>query len=985
MTVPALLQFSLVHRHRGAAPAGLDAALTMPPPEERYWSEPYDRWVSGGRWARRFARPLDMSVEAASGESGALAAGLRLALTDAGTWLAGEVQDGFGPADLPGVWLSWLTFEVAAAAEPLGPAAATEARASAQALLADLRHWAPAYPGHRLLRLSDDDGWTGTVADLLGRCAAGEAAEALAGLRVPVFDQRMAVVACADTGSGLPRGEALRAWVDVDPPAGMEASRDWTARWLEGRLYDRWADAGVLHGFTHHSAVALRSGAEWLPALWRPRHPLDGPRGAGCYFDMALMVLGQCALETVAGQTSHELPGGAVRISRAAAPLPFGAPQMVVTPVDQGRTMHALWLGRARADLGLPVLPVSKSAEDAPVPRGHESLGGKPLGVLRGAEGEGASGVAHSNFTIFVVPFRYTVGADGGLHDPGSMSFRELDSSGDAGVADSVLWRSEYLTGETRAVFLPPSAPGLAPRPKGAGVTCETRWFELRPPVTVAPGAEDDAGSGDAAEDAGCRSTPAPLTLRWACRQAGNATRVLELPLRARLVLFDFDAARSGTLTGEPLSRHQQASCIGMLMLEVSAAEGMTVDDLLDLNANLRLLRYQYAAQRGELQERRARDEQPGSSATLPCCEIVGKLPRSLSPVAGGSIEVPMWLWIAQQPLVATDGRRLALEDIDFSLYPDNRAFVASHLTLPDGAPWAVAGDGQTPSEPAVDAGAAAWTLWRQLLEVEGTAMPGRGRLSAIEDGWVRERTYWRWADAGANGERLYGYSNFSFVSMCSRLAAPWPAGHFRGIYLDQTLIALYQRAAVFSFGWELSVLTQLWKRESWERAQADYRAFRERFAQFVNLWWYPAFTNQLQGLEMYELVREEFDSADLFDELRVELETTGEYLEGLAAENAAQRVTRLTWIAALVAALGLSLAFLGTNLLIPVQSTPSSGYRLAYAAPPLWVWGVFIAIIVVAVVAVLYFAKVLRGARPRHTRLTAAPGDTSAGRTRRG
>ena len=922
MTVPDLLQFSLVHRHYGpATPVPVAPRATLPI-EERYWSVPLDRWVTRGRVARRLQEPVELVVEAPEANAQRLGGpDLSLELTDSGTWLAGVVERGAEKAGDAGVWLSWLTFTIASSADTASPADLARAREEAQALLADLRHWAPAYPGHALLRLAEPGGWSGTMPDLLERWLPTADPPLIDSLYAPVFDQRLAVIACVDVGADLPGGEALRSWLDIDPPSGMQASKEWTSRWLEGRVYDRWSSSGVVHGFTHHSAVALHTGAAWLPGLWRPRHPVDGPRGPGCYFDMALMVLGQCALETAARQTAHEGGAGVVGLTCDGTRPPFAPPAAVTTPIDQGRAMHGMWSDVARRDLGLGGSQVPPGVVESDS-FAQSSLGAQPLGVLNGYE-EDLPTFGESNFTVFIAPFRYevakaaTAGAEG-------LCFRPSTFDWSPSADDSDLWRREYLTGETRAVFFPepPAKSGSEQDPRS--VDCETRWFEL----TVSP------------------DEPASLTLSWT-RAKGGGT--LALPVRVRLVLFDFQSARDSTAADRALSPHEKAGCIGMLLVDVSASEGMTVDDLLDLNAHFRLLRYQHAGQPGDLQKRMGKESGDGEVAgpTLPCCKLVGMPERRRGPAGTDALAIPMWEQLASQTVV-DDGRCLELMHIDFGVHPDNRAFVLTHLTLPRGTPWAVAESPDALGLCEDEAGGPSWMLWRQLLEVEGAAAPGRGRLTSVEDDWTERRTYWRWADAGTSGERLYGYSNFSFASMCSERAWAVPRKHMRGIYMDQTLLALYQRAAVFSFGWELSVLTQRWKRGEWKDVQSGYRRFREHFAQFVNLYWYPAFTNQMQGLEMYELMRREFDSAVLFDELRVELETTGAFLEGLASEDAARRVSTLTWIAAGVAAAGLALAFLGTNLLVPGKSG-----GLVYASPPWWVWLVF-GVIVFAVVPLL-------------------------------
>lgn len=303
-------------------------------------------------------------------------------------------------------------------------------------------------------------------------------------------------------------------------------------------------------------------------------------------------------------------------------------------------------------------------------------------------------------------------------------------------------------------------------------------------------------------------------------------------------------------------------------------------------------------------------------------------------------VEIGMWRYLARRRF-RVDGKELRVKTPDFSVYPDNRAFVMSHATV-DGVPWSV------------DEGSALWMLWRQLLEVEPKEDAGRA-LTTVEDQWARQRTYWRWALSPGLG-RLYGYSNFSFCSLCAGHSWHVPAEHFREMYFDQTLLVLYQRVAIFSFSRDLSVLTQEWKQTSWKGVRARFSAFRASFAQFVNLYWYPVFTNQLQGIEMYELARRELDNKELFDELSAELATTGDFIEGTAAEESAKAVQRLTAAALVVGAFGLAMAWLGTNML-----QPEDGGSLRLVWPAGWALGsllIVIGVIAVGIVAFLFWGR---------------------------
>lgn len=518
------------------------------------------------------------------------------------------------------------------------------------------------------------------------------------------------------------------------------------------------------------------------------------------------------------------------------------------------------------------------------------SLGGLPFGA--------------SNYSLFVAPFKYSLdeaGSSCGASD--SLVFSEVGFDPDVTEAD--IWRAEYMTGETGAVFF--DVPGNS----GAvwhGVDCETKHFEL---------GGQDAGN------------TVPFGVDWILpRRQGDddsspAERAVRLSLRVRLVLFDIPTA---VATGRRAA--ERSGCIGFLVLDVGFPEGVDLATVLDFNNGFRHLRWAYPHEaEGYADRLLAADAANGDGshpptspacATLPCCtlrrgEAVLEADRGVE-----DVEIGMWRYLARQR-IRVDGKERRVAAPDFSVYPDNRAFVVSHATV-DGVPWSV------------DEGSALWMLWRQLLEVEPREDVGRA-LTTVEDQWTRQRTYWRWALSPGLG-RLYGYSNFSFCSLCAGHSWENPARHFRQMYFDQTLLVLYQRVAIFSFSRDLSALTQEWKQTSWKGVRARFSAFRASFAQFVNLYWYPVFTNQLQGIEMYELARRELDNKELFDELSAELATTGDYIEGSAAEASGRAVGQLAVAALFVGVVGLVLGWLGTNLL---QYGDDGGLTLVWPAG--WAW----------------------------------------------
>ncbi len=249
------------------------------------------------------------------------------------------------------LWLAWLTVRFTR------PVRGVDSwwLSDVQDAVADLAFWGREYPDHVLPAFTLGDRPALTLIEHLERLLPSDAAHLGPYLRDGVGDRRLAVWSLIDTVPIPDDFEILRSLLDVDPGAGMEAPADWTRDWLRDRLYRRWADSGVLFGFTHHSGVVLRDGAPWLEGLCRPRYPLDTPGGAGCYFDLALLVFAEAALELEVRRlkVSAALGSESPAVHEGAEKLLWALGTAVWSPVDQGRLLAQQWRRIVRRDLGI--------------------------------------------------------------------------------------------------------------------------------------------------------------------------------------------------------------------------------------------------------------------------------------------------------------------------------------------------------------------------------------------------------------------------------------------------------------------------------------------------------------------------------------------------------------------------------------------------------------------------------------------------------
>lgn len=179
---------------------------------------------------------------------------------------------------------------------------------------------------------------------------------------------------------------------------------------------------------------------------------------------------------------------------------------------------------------------------------------------------------------------------------------------------------------------------------------------------------------------------------------------------------------------------------------------------------------------------------------------------------------------------------------------------------------------------------------WIKLLNVD---VPGKSyaethAASDFERAWARDRTYARWAHFGT----VYGYSYHSGAMLGSPTKEadndPPVWKHFGGVYFDQALLLFYVRITQFRFSRALTEHT-IELRQSRSLGTETIERFtdlRQRFAEFTNLYQFPLISNQQQGLEMYQLAREQFDVQTFFDEIRTEMESTHDLIELRASKN---------------------------------------------------------------------------------------------------
>jgi hypothetical protein len=150
---------------------------------------------------------------------------------------------------------------------------------------------------------------------------------------------------------------------------------------------------------------------------------------------------------------------------------------------------------------------------------------------------------------------------------------------------------------------------------------------------------------------------------------------------------------------------------------------------------------------------------------------------------------------------------------------------------------------------------------------------------------------------------------------------------HMRRHYFQMMLLVQFEAATLLAFSTQISGAIAQFETDNSDRRIAHFRehmhAIQEEFLQFVHRFRFTGVSNQIQGREMFDRLRDRLGLEKLFDEVRADIESANTYLFARAqadaseeAGAAADAATRLGRIAAVGVIGGFATSFLGMNFL---------------------------------------------------------------------
>lgn len=209
--------------------------------------------------------------------------------------------------------------------------------------------------------------------------------------------------------------------------------------------------------------------------------------------------------------------------------------------------------------------------------------------------------------------------------------------------------------------------------------------------------------------------------------------------------------------------------------------------------------------------------------------------------------------------------------------------------------------------------------FWYAYLFVDSNDKELTIKYLPLQKELLKSKTYLRWiGNEDENNQatgHLFGATRYSFMI----LAADVPFSqyllnnHFRYIYFQMVGLALMQRASILRFSAEAANTMALLKGS--QRNTQKLSSIKELYLEyiyFINKILFREITPQEQGIELYDMIRQQMEIDTDAKALEKELEDLHKYGLLLENEEGNKRSGYLNWVATIFASFSLVAAFFG-------------------------------------------------------------------------
>lgn len=173
----------------------------------------------------------------------------------------------------------------------------------------------------------------------------------------------------------------------------------------------------------------------------------------------------------------------------------------------------------------------------------------------------------------------------------------------------------------------------------------------------------------------------------------------------------------------------------------------------------------------------------------------------------------------------------------------------------------------------------------------------------------LEKSTYQRWQEYGT----LYGVTRYSLVALTNEKAFSFIGMHMRTIYSRMFELIIIQRASILRFSSEVTKVSCLSKGSRKQLAERISSLYRE-YIRFVNQVYFQSVTAQDQGIEMYNMMMEQFLLPEKIKDLDEEIGELHQYATLLIDQKRNENGEWLNKLAACVIPATIMTGLLGMN-----------------------------------------------------------------------
>lgn len=213
---------------------------------------------------------------------------------------------------------------------------------------------------------------------------------------------------------------------------------------------------------------------------------------------------------------------------------------------------------------------------------------------------------------------------------------------------------------------------------------------------------------------------------------------------------------------------------------------------------------------------------------------------------------------------------------------------------------------------------------------------------NGMKEELLKQSTYYRWQKLGT----LYGVSRYSFVTITNMEAKGFIDVHMRTIYSRMFELVILQRASILRFSGEVTKVSALKEGHDKELARRIRSLYRE-YIRFINQIYFQSVTVQDQGIELYDMLMEQFKSGEKIKDLDAEISELQQYVTLIIDQHRNENGELLNYIAAAFLPASFLTGIFGMNSLINQQWTVWLGQ-----------FSIILIAIFVAVLFLIYLSK---------------------------